>query len=136
MQKKIQIKFEKFIKALAALDAIYLKPVTEDRINIDATIQRFEFTFELAVKFLKDYFLDKGAELNYPKEIIKSTFVFGLTHNESLWVQMLADRNLTSHTYNEKLADEIYGRIRDYVPELKTLIGRIQSEMRALANLH
>lgn len=125
MQKK-QIKFEKFNKAFSTLEAIYLKPTTQDRINIDATIQRFEFTFELASKFLKDYFLDKGIVLNYPKEIIKEAFAANLINNESLWVQMLADRNMTVHTYNEKLADEIYMRIKDYVPELKKLIDRIK----------
>lgn len=38
---------------------------------------------------------------------------------------MLADRNMTARTYNEKLADEIYNRIRTYVPELKKLLDII-----------
>ncbi|AFC71683.1 nucleotidyltransferase substrate binding protein [Rickettsia australis str. Cutlack] len=53
---KINLKLEKFRKAFMTLEDIYLKPVTEDRAYIDATIQRFEFTFELAWKFLKEYF--------------------------------------------------------------------------------
>ena len=36
---------------------------------------------------------------------------------------MLTDRNMTSHTYDKKLADEIYSRIRNYVPELKKLLN-------------
>ena len=119
---KTQIKFEKFCKALATLEAIYLKPVMDDRANIDATIQRFEFTFELGWKFLKDYFAEKGIILNYPKEIIQEAFAVGLINNESLWLQMLFDRNMTSHTYNEQLADEIYHRIKNYVPEFKKII--------------
>lgn len=51
---KSKIKFEKFKKALISLEGIYLKPMQDDRSNIDATIQRFAFTFELAWKFLKD----------------------------------------------------------------------------------
>lgn len=119
---KTQIKFEKFCKALATLEAIYLKPVMDDRANIDATIQRFEFTFELGWKFLKDYFEEKGVVLNYPKEIIQEAFAVGLINDERLWLQMLSDRNMTSHTYNEKLADEIYERIKKYVPELKKIV--------------
>lgn len=122
--KKTQIKFEKFQKALLSLDAIYMKPVMPDRANIDATIQRFEFTFELSWKFLKDYFLEKGLQLNYPKEVIKEAFLTGLVDNEKLWLQMLLDRNMTSHTYDEKLADEIYARIKEYVPELKKLLEK------------
>ena len=45
--QKLAVKFSKLQKALAALEAIYLKPTQADRSNIDATIQRFEFTFEL-----------------------------------------------------------------------------------------
>lgn len=122
---KTQIKYEKFQKALLSLDAIYMKPVMPDRANIDATIQRFEFTFELSWKFLKDYFLEKGLQLNYPKEVIKEAFSVGIIDNEKVWLLMLSDRNMTSHTYDEKLADEIYGRIKTYVPELKILLKKV-----------
>nr|WP_233417489.1 HI0074 family nucleotidyltransferase substrate-binding subunit [Rickettsia slovaca] len=72
---KINLKLEKFRKAFMTLEDIYLKPTTEDRAYIDATIQRFEFTFELAWKFLKEYFSQKGTFLHYPKEVIKEAFV-------------------------------------------------------------
>lgn len=122
---KSKIKFDKFKKALLSLEAIYLKSVQDDRANIDATIQRFEFTFELAWKFLKDYLLEQGIELNYPKEVIQEVFSVNLIDNEEVWIQMLKDRNMTSHTYNEKLADEIYIRIKSYVPELRNLLDKI-----------
>ncbi len=120
-----EVKFEKFKKALLSLEAIYLKPMQDDRSNVDATIQRFEFTFELAWKFLKDYFLERDLELHYPKEIIQEAFNVNLINNEIVWIKMLKDRNMTSHTYNEKLADEIYLRIRVYVPELRNLFNNI-----------
>lgn len=118
----IQIKFEKFQKALTSLEKIYLKPLNEDRSNIDATIQRFEFTFELAWKLLKAYFKERDIELYYPKDIIKEAFAAAIINDEDLWIEMLSDRNMTSHTYDEKLADEIHGRIKNYVPELKKLL--------------
>lgn len=121
---KIHIKFEKFKKAFIALEAIYMKPIEEDRANIDATIQRFEFTFELAWKFLKHYFLDHDIELHYPKEVIQEAFKVNLIDNEEMWIKMLHDRNMTSHTYNQNIADEIYIRIRMYVPELRRLLER------------
>lgn len=119
---KINIKLGKFRKALIALESIYLKPMTEDRVYIDATIQRFEFTFELAWKFLKEYFNQMGISLNFPKEVIQQAFTTGIINNENLWIYMLADRNMTSHTYDENLANEIYERIKEYVPELKKLL--------------
>ncbi len=121
MKDKTHIKFEKFKKALTSLEAIYLQLPRKDRSNIDATIQRFEFTFELCWKFLKDFFLEKDIALNYPKEVIGQAFSVGMIDNETLWVQMLTDRNMTSHTYDEQLADQIFKRIQGYVPELRRL---------------
>ena len=123
-----KIKFEKFKKALLSLEAIYLKPMQDDRSNGDATIQRFEFTFELAWKFLKDYFLERDLELHYPKEVIQEAFNVNLIDDEVLWIKMLKDRNMTSHTYDEKLADEIYKRIKLYVPVLRCLLENITQE--------
>lgn len=122
---KSKLKFEKFQKALLSLEAIYLKPMQDDRSNVDATIQRFEFTFELAWKFLKNYFSERGIELNYPKEVFKEAFNVNLISNEDVWIKMLQDRNMTSHTYDEKLADEIYLRIKLYVPELRRLLNNV-----------
>lgn len=118
---KSTIKFKKFEKALASLAAIYLNPIQADRSTIDATIQRFEFTIELSWQFLKDYFFENGLDIAYPKAIFQAAFSANLIDNEEIWLQMLTDRNLTSHTYNEKLADEIYFRIRNYVPEFQRL---------------
>ncbi|RUP36171.1 MAG: nucleotidyltransferase [Acinetobacter sp.] len=127
---KNKIKFEKFEKALFSLEAIYLKPIQEDRSNIDATIQRFEFTFELAWKFLKDYFFERDIQLNYPKEIMQEAFAVHLIQNEDIWIKMLRDRNMTSHTYDEKLADEIFSRIKLYVPELRGLLNKVKEKER------
>lgn len=67
--QKITDKLKKVEQALIALEDVYLRPVSEDRVNIDATIQRFEFTFELFWKMLKEFFNQHGLELNYPKDI-------------------------------------------------------------------
>lgn len=125
---KSEIKLQKFQKALASLEMIYLKPAQKDRANIDATIKRFEFTFELTWKYLKDYFSERDLQLNYPKETLQEAFAVGLIDNEEIWVNMLNDRNMTSHTYNENLADEIYERVKSYVPEFKKLLFKLTSK--------
>ncbi|MFV0250641.1 MAG: HI0074 family nucleotidyltransferase substrate-binding subunit [Rickettsia aeschlimannii] len=102
---KINLKL-KFRKAFMTLEDIYLKPTTEDRAYIDATIQRFEFTFELAWKFLKEYFSQKGTVLYYPKEVIKEAFVAGIINDESLWIYTLTDRILTIKSLPTKYITE------------------------------
>lgn len=125
---KIQFKFEKFCKALTRLEAIYLNPVTEDRVNIDATIQRFEFTFELGWKFLRAYFAEQGTLLNFPKAAIQKAFARGLIDDENLWLQMLYDRNMTPYTYEEQLANTIFQRIKNYVPAFKKIVTTLQNK--------
>ncbi len=119
-----QLKFETFKKAFQSLEAIYLKPIEADRSNVDATIQRFEFTIELAWKWLKDYFLEHDIILYYPKEILQEAYRVQLIENENVWLNMLKDRNLTSHTYDEKLADAIYQRLKEYVPAFRKLLEK------------
>lgn len=115
----------KLDKALTALEAIYEKPHESDRSNIDATIQRFEFTFELFWKTLKVFLYDQGLEANYPKEVLQESYKAGIFNDEQMWLRMLKDRNLTSHTYDEDLADEIFERIQGYVPLLRSAYEKL-----------
>ncbi len=81
-----------------------------DSILRDATIQRFEFTFEIAWKTLQLYLLHQGLETTGPRQTLKQAFVDGLiaTPEEAdVWLAMLEDRNLTTHTYREAVAESI-----------------------------
>jgi len=102
---------KKLEKALLALKVMVNKPMEEDRSNIDATIQRFEFTIELFWKTLKYFLAEQGVDARYPKEILRAAYAGNLIEQETVWLSMLNDRNLTSHSYNEELADEIYEHI-------------------------
>jgi len=64
---KIESVFSTLEKTLKSLETIAFKPFQEDRSNIDATIQRFEFTIELFWKVLKAILESKGWQFNIPK---------------------------------------------------------------------
>lgn len=119
--------FSKTEKALESLKIMIDKPMQEDRSNIDATIQRFEFTIELFWKLLKRILAEKGVEVLYPKDVLKQAYSGHLIDDELIWLNMLKDRNLTSHTYNEQLADEIYSHIITYYPILKDTFDRLKA---------
>lgn len=59
--------FQKVEKTLVSLEVIIKKPMDEDRRNVDATIQRFEFTIELFWKFLKNFCLVKAFQYSTQK---------------------------------------------------------------------
>lgn len=89
----------------------------------DGGIQRFEFCMELAWKTTREYLLDQGfADINSPKAVMREAYSYGILNDEAIWINALTDRNLTSHVYDEKTADEIFSRIQnDYVSILKEL---------------
>ncbi|WP_019554039.1 HI0074 family nucleotidyltransferase substrate-binding subunit [Propionispira raffinosivorans] len=93
----------------------------------DGVIQRFEFTTELAWKATREYLLDQGfVEVNSPKSVMKEAFSYGLIKNDEIWVQILNDRNLTSHIYKEDISIEICNRIiATHFNELKSLSERL-----------
>ena len=67
----------------------------------DGAIQRFEFCTELAWKTMREYLLDQGyTNINSPKEVIKQAFAFGMIEDSKVWLELLNDRNLTSHIYD------------------------------------
>lgn len=102
----------------------------ENDVIRDSVIQRFEFSFELAWKTLQLFLDHQGLEAGSPRQALKSAFVQGLICDEGeadAWMNMLADRNLTTHTYHQDLAKTIYQRIvSSYVERLREMNGRIQ----------
>lgn len=85
-------------------------------------IQFFEMTFELGWKLLKDYQEVEGYTITSPRHAIKQAFQSGLIVRGHDWLQALADRNLTTHTYNENTARQVEKDIREkYAPCLQEL---------------
>lgn len=131
--QKIEDAFQKVSKALTALETILKKPIDKDRANIDASIQRFEFTVELFWKLLKRLLEAKGVEVVFPKDVLRKAYQGKLIDNEKIWLAMLQDRNLTFHTYNEQLADEIYQHIQTYYPVLQKTYDTLHTEWKKIA---
>lgn len=86
-------------------------------------IQFFEMTFELAWKVLKDYLETQGfADLNSPRAVLKKAYEVELIADGHDWLQILRDRNLMTHTYDEATAVAVEQLIRDtYHPLLAAL---------------
>lgn len=95
-------------------------------------IQTFEYTFELAWKTLQDLLLSRGYEgILGPRPVIEQAFQDGIIKDGETWVKMLLSRNLTVHTYNEKIAEELAGLIKTlYYPLIAIFIENL-SEQRA-----
>ena len=94
----------------------------------DSIIQRFEFVTELSWNLMKKY-LDENLvlEVYSPRSVIKESYKQDLIENGELWLDILEDRNLTSHTYDENTANRIKDNIvNKYVLEFEKFIKRIK----------
>lgn len=103
-----------FSKALAQLDeAMELMQLRQlSRLEKQGVIQAFEYSYELAWNTLKDFLLWQGIEgIIGSRDTIREAFSQGLIEEGQGWMNMLADRNRTSHTYNEETAEAILSNI-------------------------
>ncbi len=98
----------------------------------DGAIQRFEFTFELAWKTLKDYLENQGfTDISSPKKAIQKAFENNLIQKGDLWIAMQEDRNKMSHMYDQSTSKTIFNHIKkDYSKELNTLVSTLKKEIK------
>lgn len=111
--KRLRERLELYLNALEKLkESLEVEPAPS--IVRDGAIQRFEFTYELGWKLMKAYLEYQGiTEGSTPREVYRESFRAGIIFNGEAWLDMMTDRNLTSHTYDEKMADEIYSKIKN-----------------------
>ncbi len=113
-------------------EALLIDP-REVEIAIDATIQRFEFTFELAWKAVKKIaeFLGAG-ECNSGRGRIKLAYRLGWITDEDKWLSLLEARNLTSHAYSKKMAWEVYKTVKEEHVLFEELISTLNEKIARL----
>ena len=111
-------RFENFDKSYKLLNKYAKQPITTE-LERAGIIQFFEMTFELAWKVLKDYLEAQEYLVKSPRETVKQAFQIGLIDNGHVWMDALSNRNLTTHTYDEELANKMTNEIITmYLPEL------------------
>jgi nucleotidyltransferase substrate binding protein (TIGR01987 family) len=108
-----------------------LKITNPDITQKAGIIQFFEISFELAWKVMKDYSEEIGfTDVKSPRDAIKKSFETGIIDDGETWIKALADRNLSSHTYEEITANEIDNLIRtDYFKILNSFKIVMQAKL-------
>jgi len=96
----------------------------------DGLIQRFEFTFELAWKTLKDYLESQGfSDIASPKKALQKSFSMDLISEGNVWINMLEDRNRMSHLYSRAASEIIFQNIKNhYVAAIEELILNLKKQ--------
>jgi nucleotidyltransferase substrate binding protein (TIGR01987 family) len=128
-QYKLEMKAKVAKRALGTLQEIMEEPYS--MIIRDAAVQRFEYTFEAIWKLVKEYLIEReGVICNSPKSCFREAFRMHLI-NEAESMQalyMTDDRNMTTHTYHEDVAEEIYKELSGYYALMNKIYTNIVSE--------
>ena len=126
MNDKLELLIADFERASQQLHKALQQP--KDEFVRDAAIQRFEFTFELFWKVLKEYALREGLDPRSPRASIRTAFELGLIQDEQLFLKMLESRNLASHTYLEENAEDIYTELPGFLKAMRAAVKAIKPE--------
>ena len=123
-------RFSNYIKALSQLEKFIDKGEDLNKLEEQGMIKAFEYTYELAWNTIKDFYENQAETgIQGSRDAISLAFKRGLIQDGDVWMEMLKDRNRTSHTYNEEVAEEIAEHILslyfDQFVELKTTLDSI-----------
>jgi nucleotidyltransferase substrate binding protein (TIGR01987 family) len=128
-------RFDNLNRALAqlqsALEAHQAMP--ENELILIALIKAYEFSFELSWKTLKDLLAWNGVDARLPREVLKQAFATGLIDEGQIWIDMLEQRNLMAHTYDQARALQAAELITShYWPQLQRLQKALEERRESI----
>ena len=123
------VQLENFENATKRLKAALEYDPLELDIVMDAVIQRFEFTFETAWKSVKLAAKAVGYECKSPKGCLKLAYRMGWIKDEERWLELLEARNLTSHTYDQETAVDVYETVKENFQVFGSLLRELREEV-------
>ena len=113
MDEKFYRRFESFRRSLVALEEVRERDLTDSFI-LSGAGAKFNITFDLAWKVMKDIIIQYFAVVDFPKgsprEVLRKAYVFHLISNEA-WLDMLRDRNDLTHDYDGEIVKEVCKRL-------------------------
>ena len=103
----------------------FRKDLTTEKDKV-ATVQAFEFCYEISWKTIKKFLESEGLEATTPKEVFRKAAVAHLIEDPERWFGFQKVRNLTTHTYEEETLEEVVGVFDFFSTELEKLIVALE----------
>lgn len=99
-------------------------------IYLDALVKRFEFTYEMAWKALKHFLDFMGITATYPRMVFKEAYAQQIISDEDVWLEMIEQRNLSSHIYDENEISEIFDKKEKFKDAFVDLQGYLSQQLK------
>lgn len=126
-QSKFEIIQREFEEAVTGLAEVLKKP--KDEFMRDSAIKRFELAFDLAWKTIKAFLENKGLSCTSPVSCFKEAYRQGLIEYDDAWIKEFVEtRNKTVHTYDEKLAEEVYATLPTILEALQKILHILKNQ--------
>ncbi len=133
MQKKIRLRqrFENLEKAFLQFQEAVKNFDHLSDLEKEGLVKRFEYTFELTWKTLKDYLESEGVSVSFPREVFKTAFHHGILSSGEIWLDMLNLRNTLVHKYDEAdFRSAVQAVVFEYYPEIERLYRWMKQKMQ------
>ena len=139
--EKLTKKYSNLIKihrGLAISIARYQKALTDKDADLDtreerrdSLIKRFELTYDLLWKYLREYMIiTQGVTADSPRKVFQQCLSLGLTNEKetSELIDLIEDRNLTTHVYDMELANQVAADIQRHHAVIDKIIKKVSLE--------
>lgn len=128
--QKLKDSLEKLIQAQKSLEEAVSLPIVHDR-DLAGIIQCFEFVYELSWKTMKRLLEAQGHETTTARDVFKTAYQFGFIQDETTWLDIIEDRNKTSHTYSRAMAQSLVTKIKShYVKAFQSIVEVLQEKSK------
>jgi len=101
----------------------------EDEELRDAVIQRFEYSMDLSWKMIQRMLKEAGiqeSEFRTKRDLFREGAKIGLLADPVKWFAYYEARNLTSHSYDQKIAQLIYEETIHFFPDAQQLLIELE----------
>lgn len=120
-------KLESLQKVVMHLSSAYHQSDIPDEFWIPTVITYFKLSFELSWKTMKRHLQDRyiaEAATGSPRDILKLAYREHYIIDDSLWLNMLENKNILEHQYDIEVSQDMLQRIgENYLPELERLLA-------------
>ena len=121
----------KYGNAVKRFEEILQEPFSD--IVRDSAIKRFELTFDLSWKAVKDYIELEGVPCSSPKSCFREAFRLGIITYDDFWLEIVDMRNEATHSYDESYADKIYKTLPKTLEYFSLLQIQLKAKVEELA---
>ena len=104
----------------------------EDEELRDAVIQRFEYTMDLSWKLIQRYLRLAGvpeSEFRTKRDLFREAAKMDLVSDPVGWFAYHEARNSTSHIYHAEVAQAVYSKALEFMPDVSDLLNNLKKGM-------